>query len=90
MKTKFDDRVNILGEFYRLYKDEPFEMSDFIEFADIGLPLAYLATQELCEINDEGAKYIHETFDLLLKEFEVEDEGFEDFGEILLKVNNEE
>jgi hypothetical protein len=90
MKTKFDNRVEILGQFYMRFKDDPLEMSEFIEFNDIGLPLAYLAAEGLCEVSDQGAKYIHETFDLLLEEFGVKDEGFGDFDEILFRVKSEE
>jgi hypothetical protein len=84
MTTDFSKKVEILGQFYIQYRDEG-EMSDFIEFNDIGLPLAYLAGEGLCEISDDGAKYIAETWELLLSTIGVEDTGFDSLPELLLK-----
>jgi hypothetical protein len=65
MTTDFSKKVEILGQFYIQFRDEG-DMADFVEFNDIGLPLAYLAGEGLCEISDDGAKYIAETWDIFL------------------------
>jgi hypothetical protein len=84
MTTDFSKKIEILGEFYMQYRDEG-DMSDFIEFNDIGLPLAYLAAEGLCEISDDGAKYIAETWDIFMSSLGVEDTGFDNLAELLLK-----
>ena len=84
MTTDFSNKVEILGEFYQNYRDDE-DLQDFIEFNDLGLPLAYLASEGLCSISDDGSKYINETWSLLLVALEIEDEGFESLNQIFVK-----
>ena len=80
--TDFSDKVDILGELYANYSsDESFK--DFIEFNDLGLPLAYLSREGLCEVSDDGERYISETWDLFIKSLGLEDTGFNDLDEVL-------
>ena len=80
--TDFSDKIDILGELYVNYSgDESFK--DFIEFNDLGLPLAYLSREGLCEVSDDGERYISETWDLFIKSLGLEDTGFNDLNEVL-------
>lgn len=80
--TDFSDKVDILGELYVNYgNDEDFK--DFIEFNDLGLPLAYFSREGLCEVSDDGERYISETWDLFIKSLGLEDTGFNDLSEVL-------
>lgn len=80
--TDFSDKVDILGELYANYSnDENFK--DFIEFNDLGLPLAYLSREGLCEVSDDGERYISETWDLFIKSLGLDDTGFNDLDEVL-------
>jgi hypothetical protein len=81
MMTDFSKQVEILGQFYMSARDNK-EMSEFIEFNDIGLPLAYLASEGLCDISDDGKKYVAETWDLLLVSLGVIDTGFDSLDDI--------
>ena len=81
MTTDFSKKVEILGDFYTQFRDNE-KMSEFIEFNDIGLPLAYLAGEGLCDISDDGRKYIAETWDLMLNIIGIEDKGFDHITEI--------
>jgi hypothetical protein len=81
MMTDFSKQVEILGQFYMSARDNK-EMSEFIEFNDIGLPLAYLASEGLCDISDDGKKYVAETWDLLLVSLGVIDTGFDSLHDI--------
>jgi len=84
MTTDFSDVCNILGEFYVTYKDDE-TFSDFIEFNDLGLPLAYLASEGLCQISDDGNKYITETWSKFLSALEIlNDEGFDTLDELMV------
>ena len=85
MTTDFSKKVEILGQFYIQFRDEG-DMEDFVEFNDIGLPLAYLAAEGLCEISDDGAKYIAETWDIFLSSLGLQDDGFDNLDQILSKA----
>jgi hypothetical protein len=83
--TDFSNVCDILGELYANYKDDK-EFSDFIEFNDLGLPLAYMVRENLAVPSDDGARYIVETWDLFLKSLNVEDSGFTDLDSVLESV----
>jgi len=79
--TDFSSICQILGSLYANYKEDK-EFRDFIEFNDLGLPLAYFVKENLCEVSDDGARYITETWELFLAGLNMKDEGFEDLEEI--------
>ena len=85
MTTDFSNQINILGEFYINYREDS-ELKDFLEFNDIGLPLAYLASEGLCDISDDGKKYVAESWEMFLLAMGITDEGFENLGEIFAKT----
>ena len=85
MTTDFSNQANILGEFYINYREDS-ELKDFLEFNDIGLPLAYLASEGLCEISEDGKKYVAESWEMFLLAMGITDEGFENLGEIFAKT----
>lgn len=72
--TDFTKVCEILGVLYANYKEDE-EFKDFIDFNDLGLPLAYFASERLCEVSDDGARYIMETWLLFLKGLGLEDTG---------------
>ena len=82
--TDFSKQVEILGQFYMSARDNK-EMSEFMEFNDIGLPLSYLASEGLCDISEDGKKYVAESWEMFLLAMGITDEGFENLGEIFLK-----
>ena len=79
--TDFTNVCSILGKLYSLYKEDE-EFKDFIEFNDLGLPLAYFVTENLCEVSDDGSRYITETWTLFLAGLNLEDTGFSDLDEV--------
>jgi hypothetical protein len=80
--TDFTKVCEILGTLYVNYKDDE-ELKDFIEFNDLGLPLAFLASENLCEVSDDGARYITETWALFVESLGLEDVGFETLDQML-------
>jgi hypothetical protein len=85
-KTSFESKLEILAQLSSAAKEDDELTDEFMEFVslnDIGLPLAYLANEGLCDLNEEGTKYVSETWTLLLKLCEVEDMGFESLEDIL-------
>ena len=86
--TDFSNKVQILASFYINYRDEK-NVSDFIEFNDMGLPLAFLAAEGVAEITEEGIQYIEETWNLLMDMFEIEDTGFESLDDVINSKGSE-
>ena len=59
------------------------EFQDFIEYNDLGLPLAYAVASDLIEILPIAESYIDETFSLLITSLGLTDTGFDSLNEIL-------
>lgn len=80
--TSFSTKSEILGNLWMDYRtDERFQ--DFIEYNDLGLPLAYAVSALLVEPMPLAKNYITETFDLLITSFGLTDTEFENLEEIL-------
>lgn len=83
--TPYSTKAEILADLWMNYRnDEEFE--DFIEYNDLGLPLAYAISTEVVKSTDLAEKFIDETFDLLLAGLEIEDTGFESLDDLLGSV----
>lgn len=82
--TPFKQRCEILATLWNDHRDN-MELQDFIEYNDLGLPLAYFASEGLVTLSDEARIYIDETFMLLLEASGYdEDTGFESLDEIIV------
>jgi hypothetical protein len=79
--TDFRNVCEILGELYANYKEDE-DFKDFIDFNDLGLPLAYFVSEDLCEVSDDGARYITETWSLFLASMEMEDTEWQSLDQI--------
>jgi hypothetical protein len=83
--TTFDNKCAILADVWLNYRnDEQFE--DFIEYNDMGLPLAYAISEGIVNTTDLATKFVEETFDLLILGLEIDDTGFESLDDILSSV----
>jgi hypothetical protein len=63
------------------------DFEDFIEYNDLGLPLAYALSAGIVKSTEMADKFVNETFDLLLASLEVEDTGFEVLDDIFIASN---
>lgn len=80
--TSYESKLEILSELWLNYKgDEDFQ--DFFEYNDIGLPLAYILSNDIAKGTEISKGFINETFSLFLEGLEVTDQGFESLDEIL-------
>jgi hypothetical protein len=84
--TEFYNKLDILTELWTNYRDDD-ELKDFIEYNDLGLPMAYLLFYEMVSPNEKSELYINETFDSLLAFLGKEDKGFEDLSHLFNSVN---
>jgi hypothetical protein len=69
----FSSKCEILGDLWLNYRDED-DFTDFIEYNDIGLPLAYTVSAGLATATPQGELYINETWDLLVEALGIDGE----------------
>jgi len=81
MKTTFENMCNILAELWSNFRDDE-QMQDFIEYNDLGLPMAYFLAEELVTINPKGMPYVTETFSLFMDALEITDQGFTELDQV--------
>lgn len=81
MQTDFQDKASILAHVWVWYRTEQ-ALETFVEFNDLGLPLAYMLSEKLATITDTGARFVEDTFDMLLQELNIEDTGFKTLDEV--------
>ena len=84
----FDNKVSILAELWMNYRDDK-QLEDFIEYNDLGLPMAYFLMNELVLPTKQSEIYINETYDLLLASLGVDDVDYESLDELLGATENE-
>jgi hypothetical protein len=80
--TPFSSKCEILGELWLSYRSEE-NLEDFLEYNDLGLPIAYAIANNIVKPTDLAKAFVEETFDLLLASLQVEDEGWEALDELL-------
>jgi len=88
MATLYEDKLAILSDLWLNYrKDE--EFADFIEYNDLGLPLAYAIFESIVENTEIASRFVEETFELLLEGLDIEeDTGFETFDDLLAEADD--
>jgi len=82
MATTFDNKASILADLWLNYRQDE-EFADFVEYNDIGLPLAYAIANDIVKTTPVATRFIEESFDLLLAGLGYEDLTFEDLDELL-------
>ena len=87
--TDFTKICEVLGSLYANYKYDE-DLKDFIDFNDLGLPLAYFVSEDLCQVSDDGARYITETWQLFLASMDLKDIGWDSLDQMFeAKVEDE-
>jgi len=80
--NSLENKITILAELWMNYRDDE-ELQDFIEYNDLGLPMAYLLMNELVLPTDKSELYINETYDLLVGALGVPDKNWDSLDEML-------
>jgi hypothetical protein len=80
--NNFENKTTILAELWMNYRDDD-QIKDFIDYNDLGLPLAYLITNEIVIPTNQSDIYINESYDLLVAALEVEDIEYESLDEMM-------
>ena len=85
--TPFSNKAAILAELWMNYRTDA-EFKDFIEYNDLGLPLAYVIAEGIVQSSDLAQKFVEETFDLFIEGLAVDDSGFDTLADLLSQVEN--
>jgi hypothetical protein len=88
-ETTFEKKCSILADLWLLHKDDE-DFEDFIEYNDLGLPLAYALDNDIIVANEKTVGFIDETFGLLLDGLELKDTGFDSLNEVLMLPEEED
>ncbi len=83
MPTTFDNKASILADLWLNYRQDK-DFTDFVEYNDIGLPLAYAIANDIVKTTDIATRFIDETFDLLIAGLEIDDteDGYESLDDL--------
>jgi hypothetical protein len=82
-ETTFENKTQILADLWLNFRDDE-EFADFVEYNDLGLPLAYALNAGIVKPTDRARGFIDETFTLLLAGLEIEeDTGFDSLNDLL-------
>lgn len=87
--THYSDKAAILAELWMGYRNDT-EFIDFIEYNDLGLPLAYAVNEGIVASTDIAQRFIEETFDLFIAGLDLEDTGFESLDDLLSQKEDAE
>jgi hypothetical protein len=84
MQTSFEAQCDILCKIWTDYANDK-DLEDFIEYNDIGLPLAYFISEKIALPTELAQTYIGETFEILLAALEIEDKGYKTLDDVFLE-----
>jgi hypothetical protein len=88
MANVFSNKVSILAELWMNYRDDE-QLKDFVEYNDLGLPLAYFIMNELVLPTKQSELYIDESYSLLVASLEADDIEYESLDELLAATAEE-
>ena len=80
--TTFENKCLILADLWLNYRNDT-QFVDFLEYNDLGLPLAYAISEGIVDTTDLATNFINETFDLLLAGLGIDDAGWETLDELI-------
>lgn len=81
-ETSYANKCSILADLWINYRDDE-EFDDFVEYNDLGLPLAFAIAQGIVSDTPLSNAMITETWDLFLAGLEITDSGFDSLEEML-------
>jgi hypothetical protein len=86
MSVAFSDKCGILGQFWFEFREDD-KLKDFIDYNDVGLPLAWFIATGVVTANPMAEDFIDETFNLFLAALNVTEEEVSEFDNLELLLN---
>lgn len=80
--TDFRTKAEILGDLWLDYREDE-EFKDFVDYNDLGLPLAYAIANGIIDSSPMAEQFVNETFRLLIGALKIEDTGFDSLSDLL-------
>jgi hypothetical protein len=92
IKTPFSTKCEILSLLWTVYKDTDNEnWADFFRWSDVGLPLAYMISQDLATAKAEGKEIVNETWSIFCEMISIDpDEKYTDLASVMAASPNKE
>lgn len=75
---EFSNKCNILGQFWFEFRDDE-KLKHFVEYNDVGLPLAWFISTDVVTANPVAEDFINETFNLFLSALSLNEEEVDHF-----------
>jgi hypothetical protein len=86
-RTTFSKQCEMLADIWVNYREDG-RFTEFLEYNDLGLPLAHAVHNDLIEVPQGMAKgFIEEAFLLLLEGLGIEDKGYRTLEEVFRNSN---
>jgi hypothetical protein len=86
--TSYSNKCAILGQLWMDYREEN-DFEDFVQYNDLGLPLAYFISEDIVKSTPRAEIYINETFDLFILALEADpDEEYESLEDLLVRYGS--
>ena len=86
--TSYLNKCAILGQLWMDYREET-DFEDFVQYNDLGLPLAYFISEEIVKSTPRAEIYINETFELFILALEADpDEEYESLEDLLIRYGS--
>lgn len=76
-KTGFSEKCSIMGALWVNYRQDLQDNDgwrEFLDYADIGLPLAYILSTDVAKPNKESVRYINETWEVFCQLLDIDPE----------------
>lgn len=86
--NEFSNQVKILSSVWINYREDE-DFKDFIEYNDVGLPLAYFADTGLVTLSEQAMGYVEETYELFVEALGIPDGDYETLEEMLNSISPE-
>ena len=80
--TGYEEMCAILGELWLEHRDDDV-FADYFAYNDIGLPAAYMISEDIVLSTPTAEKFIREAWTLLLDALGMTDQGWGSLGELL-------
>lgn len=82
MTESLENKCDILGELWMKYRKEV-DFQGFVNYNDIGLPLAFMVSEGIVEDPKEIAQsFIFEAYDMLVQALKIEDKEYKSLDEM--------